>query len=214
MTARRGTRVKFCGIASVEDARLAAEHGVDEIGLIFAASPRRIDLATAVLVVGSLPPTIVPVGVFVDPTSEEIAAALGAIPNLTLQLSGDESPAFVDRLSAPIVKAIHVDPSGESEASLRARADRYPRARLLFDTRSAAMAGGTGTTFAWNGLAALAREREIVVAGGLTPENVGACVRDIRPFGVDVRSGLETDGRKDAAKMRAFMEAVRTNDAA
>lgn len=213
MTARR-TRVKFCGIASVDDAQLAIEQGVDEIGLIFAVSPRRIDLAAAVLIVGSLPSAIVPVGVFVDPTFEELSAALGAIPNLTLQLSGDELPAFVDRLGAPVVKAIHVQPGGESESSLKARADRYPRARLLFDTRSPAMAGGTGTVFAWNGLATLAREREIVVAGGLTSENVGSCVREIRPFGVDVRSGIETDGRKDAAKMRAFMEAVRTNDAA
>jgi phosphoribosylanthranilate isomerase len=208
------TRVKFCGISSVADAQLALEHGADEIGLIFAISPRRIDLATAVLIVGSLPSTVVPVGVFAEPTSEEISAALGAIPNLTLQLSGDESPAFVDRLDAPVVKAIHVDPGGESETSLRARAGLYPRARLLFDTRSAAVAGGTGMAFVWSGLAALASEREIVVAGGLTPENVGACIRDIRPFGVDVRSGIETDERKDAAKMRAFMKAVRTSDAA
>lgn len=205
------TRVKFCGCTSPEDAAMAAVVGADAIGLIFAPSPRRVSFEDAASIVRDLPPLVTRVGVFVDPTLDDVARARAAVPGLLVQLSGSETPESALELGASF-KAIHVAPEGELFEELRARAAAYPGALPLFDTRIAGLAGGTGVAFDWTTLAKLAQLRPIVVAGGLTPQNVGECVRAVRPYTVDVRSGVETDGRKDRAKMEAFIAAVREQD--
>jgi len=207
------TRVKFCGCTSWGDVRAAIETGADAVGMIFAPSPRRITESAARYVAQHLPPFITPVGVFVDPTREDIARARDIFPDLVVQFSGDEDPAFVTSVDGKNIKAIHVAPDATDGDALLRAAGAYPRAITMFDTSVAGKAGGTGVTFAWKAVAGIAKGRPVIVAGGLTPENVGACVRAVRPFGVDVRSGIESENRKDEKKMRAFVRAVREADA-
>ncbi|MBC5815512.1 MAG: phosphoribosylanthranilate isomerase [Candidatus Eremiobacteraeota bacterium] len=188
------------------------ETGADAVGMIFAPSPRRITESAAKDIAAQLPPFITPVGVFVNPSYDDIARARAIFPDLVVQLSGTESPSFVSSLEGKLIKTIHVLPDGETEEALTGRAGQHPRAIVLFDTKIEGVAGGTGQTFSWRSIAPIARRRQVMVGGGLTPENVSNCVRAIRPFGVDVRSGIETEGRKDPIKMRAFVQAVKDTD--
>lgn len=198
--------IKFCGCTGWSDVELAMEAGADAFGMIFAPSPRRISLDVAAQIAKRVPASIEPVAVFVNPTESLVQEVDELFPSLRVQFSGDETPVFVARFGARAIKAIHVD----AEATLVARrAARFPSARLLLDARQDGMAGGTGRTFAWEHAVRLARERPVVVAGGLTPDNVAECVARVRPFGVDVRTGIETGDRKDPEKMRAFVRAVR-----
>ncbi len=208
------TRIKFCGCTSAQDVTLAVETGADAIGLIFAPSPRRVTQSAARYIAETLPPFITPVGVFVNPTRDEIGRARDIFPDLVIQLSGEESPSFATSVDGKVIKTIHVDPQTADPAAVERSSNEFPRAIILFDTKDSERAGGTGTTFQWKTIASVARLRQIIVAGGLTPENVGTCVRAIHPYGVDVRSGVETESRKDRAKMRAFVQAVKEADAA
>lgn len=205
------TRIKFCGCETWDDVALAIEAGADAFGMIFADSPRRIVWDEVSAIALHAPAGITPVGVFVDPTYEEIRRVRRLFPNLLVQLSGNEPPGFVSSLPVGTIKALHV--GKQSADALTKLCNRYRDALILFDT-AGDRAGGTGKTFAWERIAPITRWRPSFVAGGLTPENVGACVTALRPFGVDVRSGIETDGKKDLLKMRAFVEAVRKSDAA
>ncbi len=192
---------------------MAIETGADAIGMIFAPSPRRIAESAARYIAEKLPPFITPVGVFVNPTRDDLMRAREIFPDLVLQFSGDEAPSFLSSVDGKVMKALHVDPAAADADALARAANAYPRAIAMFDTSVAGLAGGTGVAFPWKAVAAIARNRPIVVAGGLTPENVAECIRAVRPFGVDVRSGIESDGRKDEKKMRAFVRAVRDADA-
>lgn len=190
------------------DVSLAIDEGADAAGMIFSASARRIDWSAAAEIASRIDDHIVPVGVFVNPLLEEVERARWYFPELVVQLSGNESPEFTHAIGGSVIKAIHVRPEDGNEA-LQAQCNAYAPATPLFDTHVNGWYGGTGTTFEWSKVAHLARTRPIVVAGGLTPENVGACVSAVRPAWVDVRSGIETNGRKDAEKMRRFVKAVR-----
>ncbi len=205
------TRIKFCGATTWSDVELAIESGADAVGMIFAPSPRRIAMDEARAIAARIAGAISTVGVFVDPTHEEIEGVRELFPQMSVQLSGNESPEFADAIRAEVIKVLHVEAATSSD--LETACARYPRARILFDTRAQGTYGGTGLTFDWTRVARLARSHAAYVAGGLTPENVGHLVRTVRPFGVDVRSGIETNGHKDARKMRAFVEAVRSTDA-
>ncbi len=141
-----------------------------------------------------------------------ISRASASFLQALVQLSGDELPGFATSIGGPVIKAVHV--GDETPGEMERICERYAPSLVLFDTRVAGRYGGTGLTFDWTNIAELARWRPVMVAGGLTPENVALCVRRVRPFGVDVRSGIETDGRKDVEKMRAFVRAVRETDAA
>ena len=209
------TRVKICGCRGAEDAALAVEAGADAVGAILAAgTPRRVDLAQLHAIAAAIPALVSLVAVFVDPPAALVAEALacGARP----QFHGDE-PADVCEASAagPYLKAFHVRPGAAPAAEEFARfAAPYARATWLFDTaRPDGRSGGSGRTFDWSLARRLAGARPIVVSGGLTPENVGACVRAVRPYAVDVAGGVETNGRKDPLKVRAFVAAVRAADA-
>jgi phosphoribosylanthranilate isomerase len=202
------TRVKFCGCMTWADVSLAIDEGADAFGMIFASGSRTIDWNAVAEIAQHLPAGITPVGVFVNPSLDEIERARWNLPNLVIQLSGDESPEFTQAVGGPVIKAIHVRPDDTTD-TLSIACDAYAPALPLFDTHANGAWGGTGNVFDWQKVVPLARERSIVVAGGLTPENVGACVRLVHPAWVDVRSGIETNGRKDASKMARFIEQVR-----
>jgi phosphoribosylanthranilate isomerase len=171
-----------------------------------------VTLADARAIVRSVPPFVSVVGVLVNPGPALVAEilALGCVP----QFSGDETPDFCAATgNGRYVKALHFERGAtHTAASAEAMAARYPGADLLFDSRDGALYGGTGTSFSWPLVEAIARRRRIIVSGGLVPENVAAAVASVRPFAVDVRSGVESDGVKDQSKMRAFVRAVRETD--
>jgi phosphoribosylanthranilate isomerase len=198
--------VKFCGCTSFSDVAMASDAGADAFGMIFAPSPRRITLAAAEEIATHVSASILPVAVFVNPALPEVEAVRALFPSAMLQFSGDESGAFVRRYGERAIKAIGVD---AETIAIETRAREFPDAVLLFDSKDGGTAGGTGKTFAWDRVAPVAALRRVVIAGGLTPANVATCLRAARPFGVDVRSGVETEGRKDPVKMRAFVRAVR-----
>ena len=191
---------------------LSVTAGADAFGMIFARSPRRIKWKDAERIAAKLGKIITPVGVFVDPTRDEIDRARELFPEMLIQLSGNEPVAFAHSIHGTVIKAIHV--GDQTEAQMERICKRYAPALVLFDTKVAGKYGGTGVTFDWAHIARMARWRPVMVSGGLTPENVGRLVRTVRPFGVDVRSGIESDDRKDINKMRRFVQQVRENDAA
>lgn len=182
------------------------------MGIIFAESPRRVTLADARAVVRSVPPFVSAVAVLVNPGPALVAEilALGCVP----QFSGDETPEFCAAVGrGRYIKALHFERgAAHSAAGAETMASRYPEADLLFDTRAGGLYGGTGTAFSWPLVEAIARRRRVIVSGGLVPSNVAAAVASVRPFGVDVRSGVESGGVKDRSKMRAFVRAVRETD--
>lgn len=203
------TFVKLCGITTPEDATLAAEAGADAVGLVFwPGSPRRVDAPAARRIGAALPPLVLRVGVFVDAPPGELAAVADEAGLDLLQLHGREAPADCARMPRRCLKALRVGPGFRPE-----EADAFAAAAsgILLDTRAVEAPGGTGRSFDW----AVAREVRarvpfLVLAGGLTPENVGDAIRTVRPDAVDVSSGVESvPGRKDPAKVRAFMAAVR-----
>ena len=195
-------RVKICGITRQEDALHAVRCGADALGFVFySQSPRCLDPQRAKSIIAALPPFITTVGLFVNeaPTRiREIASLCGLD---VIQLHGDEVPQQCEMDGYRVVKALRV----RDEQSLSA-ADEYSVAALLLDAWAPDQYGGTGRTFNWQLASRLARRRVVVLAGGLTPENVAAAVDEVRPYGVDVSSGVESSpGCKDPAKMAAFI---------
>ena len=200
------TEVKICGVTRVDDALRCVEMGVDAIGLNFwPQSPRSTDLENARRIVDALGDRVETVGVFVDFDLAQIGAILQATEISWAQLHGDESPELVRALLPRAYKAI-----GVKDGSVVELARIYPGEHLLLDASVPGMPGGTGRTFDWSIAAEVAKERKLTLAGGLTPENVAEAVRTVRPFRVDVASGVEsTPGRKDPAKVAAFVEAAK-----
>lgn len=208
------TWIKFCGCTSWNDVEMAIEAGADAIGMIFAPSARRISLQAAAEIAEKLPSTVTAVSVFVDPTPVEVVTVRKWFPHGLMQFSGSESAEFVlDAAGDRGIKTFHLGFDDRS-ADIEAACAIFPSHLILFDAKHQGMAGGTGRTFPWQLVAPVVRRRQVIVAGGLDPDNVAECVRSVRPYGVDVRSGIETQGRKDVAKMRAFVRAVRTADEA
>jgi phosphoribosylanthranilate isomerase len=200
-------KVKICGITNVADAVTAAEADADAIGLMFyEKSPRNISIAIAREIVRELPQHIIKVGVFVDPSEEIVMRAIADCSLNVLQFHGNESPEFCTQFGLMSMKAFRI----RDAESLRALPLFLTDAWLL-DAFSEDKLGGTGEKFNWD-LAVEARKlgRPIFLAGGLTPENVAEAVRKVNPFAVDVSSGVElSPGKKDRAKVRAFIEAAK-----
>lgn len=202
------TRVKICGITRPVDALSAAEAGADAIGLVFAeSSPRYVSMDQARAICAALPPFVTAVGLFVDAPAERIRALLGQIPLTLLQFHGRETPEQCRVYGRPYIKAIHVHSSGDPEIQMQAQ--KYgDAAGFLLDTYSPVAAGGTGQVFDWS---RVPRElnRPLILAGGLTPDNVAAAIKQVRPYAVDVSSGVEqSKGIKDATKIVAFLRSV------
>ena len=200
------TRVKICGITRVEDALTAAQSGADAIGLVFyPGSPRHVSVSRAAMIMHALPPFITSVGLFVNAEAQAINAILQDLPLALLQFHGEESASFCRQFKRPYLKAVRVKPS----LDLLQYAADYPDAQgLLLDTYVDGIAGGTGQTFDWD-LIPAGLPLPVVLSGGLNPDNVAAAIKHVKPWAVDVSSGLEAaKGIKDAAKIAAFMRGV------
>ncbi len=204
---RQAVKIKICGNTNLEDAKKAAELGADALGFIFfKKSPRDISSADAKKIISSLPPFVQTVGVFVNETVDKVNRTVEYCKLDGVQLHGDESPAYCKKIRArTVLKAIRVKDL-ESVSGL----DRFPVSGFLLDAHSDSAHGGTGQTFDWTLALKAKRSGPVIVAGGLSPSNVFRAINQIRPYGVDVCSGVEAyPGVKDLAKLEAFFQAVR-----
>lgn len=206
----RRTYVKICGITSEGDADAAVSCGVDAIGLVFhPASPRAVAVERAARICRLLPPFVSAVGLFVDATDAWLNQVLGSVPLDLLQFHGDESPAVCGKPGRRFIKALRVGPQHDIA---KASEPYVAAAAILLDTFQTGIPGGTGEVFDWS---LLPRDvgKPVVLAGGLSAANVARAIRTVRPFAVDVSTGVESSpGRKDLAKMMQFMDAVRQGD--
>ncbi len=195
--------VKICGITRLEDAEAAAAAGAAAVGFVFwPGSPRFVDPFRARAIARRLPPFVTTVGVFVNQTADYITGVASLVRLGAVQLHGDETPDAADELPLPVIKAL---PVGD------ARLAAWPvRRTILLDAHDPVKHGGTGQTIDWRAAAAVAAERRVLLAGGLTPDNVREAVQRVRPFGIDVSSGVErAPGIKDPERIRALFASVR-----
>ena len=200
------TKVKICGFTNAENAQQAALTGIDAIGLNFyAKSPRHVNIDSAREIVAALPPFVNKVGLFVNANPSLIDEVLCEVALDTLQFHGDESPSDCAQYEMPFIKAIRVSP----EVDLIKTANEYYQAgALLLDTYQSDFYGGSGKSFDWS-LAKIELDLPIILAGGLTPDNVSAAIDIAQPYAVDVSSGVESaKGLKDIDKIRAFISSV------
>jgi phosphoribosylanthranilate isomerase len=199
------TDVKICGITQLDDARVAAEAGASFVGFVlWPGSPRHITIDGMRAIIAGLPNSVLPVGVFVNPAGEEIDAAVRAGIQLA-QIHGDET-AWANAITADvmIVRAVHL---GEGDGEIT---PEWPVGKILLDAHDPEKHGGTGRTIDWSRARAIAARRQVFLAGGLTPFNVAQAVREVKPFAVDVSSGVESSpGIKDHGKVRAFIRAAK-----
>ena len=205
------TRVKFCGITRNEDAHAAVAAGADAIGLVFyRPSSRALDIARATAVLAGLPPFLTVTALFVDAGPAEVEAVCDVLPIDLLQFHGDEPEAYCNGFGKPYIKALRLGDGAPLEDRLAA----WTSARaILLDSWQSGTPGGTGKTFDWS-LAPASSPRPIVLAGGLTVDNVGMALRRVAPYAVDVSGGVEdSPGCKSSGKMRRFVQAVRRADA-
>ncbi|HKK05606.1 MAG TPA: phosphoribosylanthranilate isomerase [Gammaproteobacteria bacterium] len=206
------TRIKFCGITRARDAREAVRLGADAVGLVFyPESPRAVSIAQAVEVAKTVPPFVSVVGLFVDAEAAYIREVVSAVRIDLLQFHGDERPEACAGFQRPYIKALRM----REGVDVAAYARSYPEAAgLLLDAYVAGQPGGTGSRFDWERIPA-DLSRPLILAGGLTPDNVGEAVRRVKPYAVDVSGGVEADkGIKDPDRMAAFAEAVAEADRA
>jgi len=200
------TRVKICGLRELDHARAALDSGADMLGFVFAPSRRQVEPDDVKVIIATLRPekTFAAVGVFVDAVPDEMNRLADYCDLDYIQLSGDEPDSIVRELRRPVIRTIHV---GSNRENLAARLAAAPGEIILLDTARLGTWGGTGETFDWTLIPRLARPA--LLAGGLHHGNVAAAIDLVQPWGVDVSSGVETAGRKDAARIRAFLTAVR-----
>ena len=203
-------KVKICGITNLDDALAAVDAGADALGFNFyRESPRFVKSDVVKKIVAKLPPFILPVGVFVNEDVKIVRDWMDDCGLAIAQLHGDEAAAYCDLLGRPVMKALRLKDRG----SLLALAEYKGRARVrgfAVDAFSAAAYGGTGIVTDWSLAAEVARAVPVLLAGGLTPENVAEAIREVRPYGVDVSSGVESvPGKKDRAKVQAFIKTAK-----
>lgn len=197
-------KVKICGITNLEDALIACEYGADALGFIFyKKSPRFIDPEQAKEIVKGLPPFITTVGVFVDEELYKINEIVEKIGLNVVQLHGNESPEFCKGIERKVIKAVRIGKGQMVKIPLQ----KYSVSAYLLDTYQEGIPGGTGETFNWEIAKEAKRFGKIILAGGLTPQNVAEAVRIVMPYGVDVSSGVEeVPGKKDSKKIKDFIE--------
>lgn len=201
------TRIKICGITNLEDAHAAAALGADALGFIFVPdTPRYIEPEDAKRIISDLPPFIITVGVFADVLPEVILQTVETCGLNAVQLHGSETPEYCSEINGPkLIKASRV----KDRNSLSTLPD-YKVSAYLLDTYIRGKKGGTGETFNWDLAVEAKRYGRIIIAGGLTPENVARAIRHVRPYAVDVGSGVEASpGKKDHSKVKAFIENIR-----
>lgn len=210
-TSLHRTRVKICGITRVEDALIAAEAGADAIGLVFyPKSPRRVDLSQAARIVRALPPFVSAVALFVNASEDEIRGVIDTVQPALLQFHGDETPEVCANAAYPYLRAARMKP-GLNLLDFKAQ---YTDAKALLLDAYVEAYGGAGEVFDWS-LIPKNANFPIVLSGGLHASNVGRAIAQVRPWAVDVSSGVErSKGVKDASAIRSFIAAVRDADAA
>ncbi len=204
------TRVKICGLTREQDIAAAAKAGADAIGLVFyAPSPRAVEIEQARALSAAMPAFVTSVGLFVDAAEDYVTEVLSRVPLDLLQFHGDEDPSYCDRFNRPWIKAVRM----RAGTDVTALARRYGGAsNLLLDTYEPGMAGGTGRSFNWEVIPPRMAP-DIILAGGLTPDNVADAIRAVGPYAVDVSGGVEqAKGLKDESKILAFMNGVTNGD--
>ncbi|MFT4768964.1 MAG: phosphoribosylanthranilate isomerase [Glaciecola sp.] len=203
------TRVKICGLRCAVLAEQACEAGADAIGLVFYPhSSRAVSASQALDVIKGTQALVTSVGLFVDPQADEVERILEICPLDCLQFHGTESAAFCEQFGRPYIKAISMRPEIDIDALLQ---EHQGARALLFDAWRPDAPGGTGDTFAWERIPVLSRPW--ILAGGLTPDNVGTAIEQVAPQAVDVSGGVENaSGEKDPRRMRQFIDAVREAD--
>jgi phosphoribosylanthranilate isomerase len=197
--------VKICGITRAEDAQAAAEYGASAVGFVFwPESPRFVEPCRARAIIATLPCSVAAVGVFVNQPASHVNDVVRLVPLAAVQLHGDELPSFAAQMMRPVIKAVSVDDGAPAMAE-------WPESvMLLVDARDPVRRGGTGIRADWLAASTLARGRRLLLAGGLTPENVAAAIAEVRPFGIDVSSGVEqSPGVKDHRRLKALFDAMR-----
>lgn len=201
------TRIKVCGITRPEDAEAAACAGVDAIGLVFfAASPRAVSTERAAAIVAALPPFVTTVGLFVNAKPAQVRETLAQVPLDLLQFHGDETPAYCAGFGRPWLKALRMKPGLDTGSALQEFRDARG---ILLDAWHAEHFGGTGQTFDWSQIGLLSERVRIVLAGGLHPGNVVQAIRTVRPWAVDVSSGVESaPGFKSKELIESFVSEV------
>jgi len=202
-------KIKICGITNQEDAETAVHEGADALGFVFySQSPRYVEPAVAKQIIRSLPPFVLPVGVFVNQDLDTVRGLFDDCGLALAQLHGDESPGFCESLRRPVLRALRL----RDRSSFLALAEFKGRMGVrgfVVDAFSDTVYGGTGHTTDWSLAGEVAKAVPILLAGGLTPENVQEAIRQVQPYGVDVSSGVEqSPGRKDSSKVRAFIQSV------
>ncbi len=204
------TRIKICGITREQDARAAVASGANALGLVFyEKSPRHVTPEQGARIAAAVPPFVTVVGLFVNASADEVRSVLGCVPLHILQFHGEETPEFCAQFGRHYLKAVRVKPG----VDLVQYAARYSSAQgLLLDAYVEGTHGGTGASFDW-GLIPRDLPLPVVLSGGLNPENVAQAVKQVRPYAVDVSSGVEAaKGIKDAAKVAAFINEVKRID--
>lgn len=205
--ANQQVKVKICGMTQLKDAVYAVEQGADAVGFIFyKKSPRSVTMKGVKEIISKLPPLVDTVGVFVNETSDRVNKIADYCGLDMVQLHGDESPAFCRKIRRRVIKACRV----ENLQSIK-QLEKYPVSGFLLDTFSENTHGGTGKTFDWNLALPAKKIGPVILAGGLTPGNVRQALNRVRPYGVDVCSGVEkSPGIKDPEKVRSFMANIRS----
>ena len=200
-------KVKICGMTQLKDALFAVEQGVDAVGFIFyKKSPRAVTMKTVREIIKKLPPLVDTVGVFVNESAERLNKIADYCGLDLVQLHGEESPAFCRKIHRRVIKAFRV----KDLQSIK-QLEKFPVSGFLLDTFSDDLHGGTGKTFDWNLALPVKKIGPVILAGGLTPSNIRQAVRRVRPYGVDVCSGVEkSSGIKDLEKVRAFLKNIRS----
>jgi phosphoribosylanthranilate isomerase len=212
------TRIKICGLSEIQHVLAAAEAGADFLGLVFAPSRRQVSAKKALQLVEAVchvktRPAVV--GVFVNSAAEEVNRIAECCHLDRVQLSGDENWDYCQKIERPIIKAVHVSNTSNPDEIVSEIAMGYqllPQKNLicLLDSKAGDIYGGTGQAFDWKLARKISARFPLLIAGGLTANNVGRLVKKTQPWGVDVSSGVETGGQKDTAKIEAFIKAVRT----
>jgi len=200
------TKVKICGITNIEDALAAVEYGADALGFVFyKKSPRYIEVKQAKEIISRLPPFASTVGVFVNDSFENIESITDLCSITIIQLHGDEDKDFCSNFKVNVIKSIRI----KNENSIE-KMKEYNVSAFLLDTYSDNMPGGTGKSFNWDLAIKAKNYGKIILAGGLTPENVREAILKVKPYAVDVSSGVESKpGKKDHKKMKRFIEEVK-----